>query len=587
MDIKPTSRTIRQLLSSGDRYIIPRFQREYSWEDSNFREFLFDLGSNLSYSDGQILTSSYFIGNMLFVGDYDIPKTEYDVIDGQQRLTTITILFSVIAEHFNEIEETVHKEETYKYIMTEMDSGRTARVLKSKTHDVFFARYIQSVDKEKEIAPTSQEERNIQKAYEVLYKATLEKNIKKSFSAIVPGIGSATYADILIAIREQVLDTMCVAVYTKEGKNANSIFEILNAKGKRLDNIDLIKNRIFTSLEETEPYDRAYVKWKLLKETLYGTDHGVPLVTFYRHYWVSKYCPSAESKLFDHFRKNIDDDQHAYEDFLEDLCKNAENYMKIVNPDKVHYKYKKEYDYLVQCLWDLTFTFNIVQSRILLMAIYDLWDRKIIKLKDVESLVDYLVGFHFAYNFLLARRANVLDSKYGKYARELRKCGDTAKARKIIKKLQAELDDIYPSFDEFSEAFVKLTYTKKGSSDSDKSKYIIDKMYCHYEDRGSKLYSREGTVEHIISECNGEYAQHIGNLILLEKTLNNDADSMEYEDKKAIYEKSSYKWVKRFIAEHNTWEKTDFEARANEMARVFYYEVLNRPLPEVTLSAEV
>ena len=148
MQIKPEDKTIKAVLNCVNTYVIPRFQREYSWEKNNYREFLEDMIKSLEISDGIIKTSDYFIGTMLFIND-SISK-EIQVVDGQQRLTTITILFSALSDHFIKIGNETLSKQIFKYIMTEDDNGEEVRILKSKSHYPYFAYYIQDRTKDEE-----------------------------------------------------------------------------------------------------------------------------------------------------------------------------------------------------------------------------------------------------------------------------------------------------------------------------------------------------------------------------------------------------------------------------------------------------
>ena len=101
----PKESTISSILNIKNRqYEIPRFQREYSWEKKQYKEFLEDMISNIIVPDEELQPTPYFMGTMLFVGDKDRPgKDPVFVVDGQQRLTTITILFSAIARDCREL----------------------------------------------------------------------------------------------------------------------------------------------------------------------------------------------------------------------------------------------------------------------------------------------------------------------------------------------------------------------------------------------------------------------------------------------------------------------------------------------------
>lgn len=101
MNFKPDEKNIRSLLKSGCQFRIPRFQRDYSWERKHYQEFLQDMMNNLEIVEGKLQSQQYFLGTMLFVGDFaDKPDHPIEVVDGQQRLTTITILFSVLLDRF-------------------------------------------------------------------------------------------------------------------------------------------------------------------------------------------------------------------------------------------------------------------------------------------------------------------------------------------------------------------------------------------------------------------------------------------------------------------------------------------------------
>lgn len=69
MDIKPVERSIRELLSAQKQYVIPRFQREYSWDLRHYNEFFLDMIANISVQGSAITPTPYFMGTMLFVGD--------------------------------------------------------------------------------------------------------------------------------------------------------------------------------------------------------------------------------------------------------------------------------------------------------------------------------------------------------------------------------------------------------------------------------------------------------------------------------------------------------------------------------------
>lgn len=580
MNIKPYDKTVRDLLGSKRQFVIPRFQREYSWDKKNYQEFLEDMLGNLIIKDGRISSSQYFLGTMLFIGNFaEGTEQEIQVVDGQQRLTTITILFSAMSDIFLTLGEQTLSRQLFAYIMTEDDDGNEVRILKSKTSYPFFSYFIQ--DKEKKMSPdaTTEEEHCIKETYEYfraqLTEAKLKSMLKRKHGSEI--VEALSEIDVLKALRDQVLNSTFISISTTDREQANKIFEILNAKGKRLAYIDLIKNKIFEVLNKVEPADFAEETWKNIKETLSFGKESVGLATFYQHFWSSKYKKVSSNKLYEAFNSTIKKSETEYTEFIKELLKNAKIYMQIVNPKREDYNNRKEYFGIVQSLSCINNYFNVVQVRIALLALFDTKQRGIVDFTMLRDTLSCLENFHFAYNAILANRTNRLEKIYSSFAIALRKSQTKAEAKCVIRdKLVAPLDELFPTFDSFSEKFVALSFTKKDKISNVKTKYAINKLNSLYSN--NEVFANDGTIEHIIPEKEQGNTLNIGNLILLEDNLNVEAGHENYANKCAVYAKSNYIWVKNFVAQHEQWDSSMIEQRAKEMAKVYYTEILKRRL---------
>ena len=580
MNIKPYDKTVRDLLGSKRQFVIPRFQREYSWDKKNYQEFLEDMLGNLIIKDGRISSSQYFLGTMLFIGNFaEGTEQEIQVVDGQQRLTTITILFSAMSDILLTLGEQTLSRQLFAYIMTEDDDGNEVRILKSKTSYPFFSYFIQ--DKEKKMSPdaTTEEEHCIKETYEYfraqLTEAKLKSMLKRKHGSEI--VEALSEIDVLKALRDQVLNSTFISISTTDREQANKIFEILNAKGKRLAYIDLIKNKIFEVLNKVEPADFAEETWKNIKETLSFGKESVGLATFYQHFWSSKYKKVSSNKLYEAFNSTIKKSETEYTEFIKELLKNAKIYMQIVNPKREDYNNRKEYFGIVQSLSCINNYFNVVQVRIALLALFDTKQRGIVDFTMLRDTLSYLENFHFAYNAILANRTNRLEKIYSSFVIALRKSQTKAEAKCVIRdKLVAPLDELFPAFDSFSEKFVALSFTKKDKVSNVKTKYAINKLNSLYSN--NEVFANDGTIEHIIPEKEQGNTLNIGNLILLEDNLNDEAGHENYANKCAVYAKSNYIWVKNFVAQHEQWDSSMIEQRAKEMAKVYYTEILKRRL---------
>lgn len=583
MNIKPKDKTIKSLLISGSQFSIPRFQREYSWDKKNYQEFIDDMLNCLVIKDGKIETKSYFLGTMLFIGDYS-DSNEKDqfiyVVDGQQRITTITILFSALSDKFREINEEKLSEQVFRYIMTQNDDGEDIRVLESKTHYPYFSFYIQDRVKNDAQETSTEEEECIKDSFKYLFDRLEEKKLKTYLKKKLGSdqVEQLKYIDILKAIRDQVLGTTFISISTPDKENANMIFEILNAKGKKLSHVDLIKNKIFEVVDETGSADYAEVKWAEIKKILISRNETVGLATYYRHFWISTYKKSSGTKLYDDFLKEVKPkNRDRYKDFLLEIKDNANDYIKILNPRREDYDNRKEYFWLVQSLNVLMNYFNIVQVRIALLSLFKVKEKGYISMKKFKETVLFLENFHFAYNAITSGRASRFETIYAKFSINLRKCTNKIESHQKIDELLIEpLNKLFPDFEQFSRGFNSLTFTKKAKPSNIKTKYVLQKLNCLFEKE--EVFSDLGSIEHIFPETMEENSFNIGNLILLEEKLNGKAGNLSYLDKTKIYLESSYFWINKFVKENETWEKEFIEQRSNKLAKIYYQDILKKEI---------
>jgi len=356
------------------------------------------------------------------------------------------------------------------------------------------------------------------------------------------------------------------------------IFEILNAKGKRLSHVDLIKNKIFEVLEKTEPADYAEEKWADIKKILVSRDETVGLATYYRHFWISTYTKSSATKLYDNFQKAIKPKtKERYKQFLCEIEENAENYIKILNPRREDYENRKEYFWLVQSLNVLMNYFNIVQVRIALLALFNIKKKEYISTKKFKETILFLENFHFAYNAVVSGRTNKFEGIYAKFAIQVRRCKDKSESQKTIDQLLIQpLNTLFPGFDQFSKGFVSLNYTRKTKLNNVKTKYAIQKLNSFYDNKD--VFSDNGSIDHIVPESTGENSFNIGNLIILEETLNEEAGDQSYLQKKKVYLKSSYSWINKFVEANEVWTKANIEQRAIDLSKIYYRDILGKTI---------
>ena len=266
MELHAYTRTISELLSVNRKYVVPRFQREYSWAREQINELWYDVISNIKpNTKNAYVNNEYFIGSLVLVGDET--GREMQIVDGQQRLTTLTIFLSVLCECFISIDQRELAEALFEnYIEGRDDEGRKFFKLINETPKPFFQKNIQHIDKAEE-QPQSQEERNLLAAYKEISSLASRERLGRYFSTDLTN--DESYAVILKCVRDQILRYLKIIFITvNEEDEAYTIFETLNARGMNLSFVDLIKNKLFKALTDEHPNDDAKDNWKSIRTIL-------------------------------------------------------------------------------------------------------------------------------------------------------------------------------------------------------------------------------------------------------------------------------------------------------------------------------
>lgn len=98
MDLESKLITIENFFKTN-KFKIPRYQREYSWEKQQLEDFYKDIVSHIKYDGEHYFYQEYFFGTVILYGGVVNNTTEYlEIIDGQQRITTITIFLSALSD---------------------------------------------------------------------------------------------------------------------------------------------------------------------------------------------------------------------------------------------------------------------------------------------------------------------------------------------------------------------------------------------------------------------------------------------------------------------------------------------------------
>ena len=574
MELKATPKSIDDVLRLQRKYVIPRFQREFSWELEELSEIYDDLIDNIVYSNSKLCTNEYFIGSLVLVGDDDdTTKIERYIVDGQQRLTTFTIAFAVLAQKFKEIKEEKLSKITHLNVLGEDNDGNPYAKLVNENPKPFFQQRIQQKEIDFSLIPQSVEEKRLLYAYNFFDRQLKESALLKAMRERNPGMEQINYIDALKAFRDQILKCKVIYVTVKSFDDAYTIFEVLNAKGKDLSPIDIIKNSIFSILTDEEPLDIASEKWAKTKNAIKKCEN-TDFNTFYRHYWLSKYCLSTSRKLVANFEKYIPKTIEEYSKLVDDMEISAKDYSEIVSPDIN--KWIQPEDLSIYTTLNALNVFNTTQVRIFLLSLLDAKKRGVISHKNYKKIFTYLEYYHFIFTAVCSSRPSGLERRYSFYARKLRGCNSKEESSDCINDLIVDLKTSLPEYSVFESNFKKIIYTSKQERDKKLVQYILKKLEVFHAT--NELKPNSFTIEHILPESTGNrFVGMVGNLLPLGEKLNNELQDKDFKIKIAKYNNSQYETVKQFVQEYKNeekWTEESIEERTEKIAQIMYENII-------------
>lgn len=320
IEISGAGYPVKKVFSDDFIFNIPNYQRPYAWKIEQTEQLLTDLIDALgdkSTTDTEKL-SPYFLGNIVLIKQSE--KADSEVIDGQQRLTTLTILFAVLRELLKTDADSLS---TYICQPSSIFAGTSARPrLNLRERDrKFFKEYIQHSDGIKQLNKITL--KNISDS---------QRNIVENTRFLLNKIAKDLPEESDKVRLTQFILQRCylVVVHTPSFDSAYKIFSVLNDRGLDLSITDILKADIIgkISKDEEEKYTR---KWENIEEKL-GRDNFTELFSHIRMIYAQKKLESSVLKSFrDHVlsKKENQNSRHLIEQVLEpyaDALDNLKNY---------------------------------------------------------------------------------------------------------------------------------------------------------------------------------------------------------------------------------------------------------------------
>ena len=559
------------------RVKIPKYQRPYAWELQQIEEFWDDIVQD---------NPTFFLGPVIVNIEHIKSQDPYiEVVDGQQRLITATILSAVIRDVY----KSYGKDDLASIIqgnfisykdLDNVDKG--FRLTTGLSTNDFFSQFIQNSSSNiDESSPSTKEEKRIKNNY-----ITLRKLLSEHISAET---SNENKIKKISNVRDRLNKLTVIEIEIENDSEAYEIFERVNNYGIDLSLSDLLKNHILKN--STNP-DDAHKTWYEIEKNIQSSESEMK--KFIRYHWLSKYRFKTEKQIYNDIKANIRD----YDAFLVELFESSELYLDILKGNKsdfIDLKVNgKNISSKVYSIILASRYMGISQDNVFYLSLL----RNIHQNKLIVSPANFflfLENFLFKYFAVSTLPANKVEKLFSKYAIELDALCNSAKEDKHLKKeinsmfdhFRNDLKDLIPVKEYFNEKFDEIKY-----SNTDKARRIITYILSKYENYLNDVIEKNidydnVNIEHILpqkpeswglsrSEIKG-YIHKIGNLTLISKKLNSQMGNIELEKKIPILKKSDLKINKvltDFINEkNNKWNENLITERSNMLSSIAYDEI--------------
>jgi len=543
-----------ELVSNGKTYHVPPFQRDYCWEEENWEDLWQDIVF-LQQNPG----ARHYMGATVLQSSSQSPK-EFQIIDGQQRLATLSIIAIATIERIRHLVKEEDENESKENNQERQDilkrtflgdkdaqslTWRSKLRLNENNHD-FYLRNIINLRPPKNI-------RSLSKSNQLLWKSFkyFDEHLQRLQQIASSEEGLAGF--VVDVIGSGLLFTQ---INVQDELNAYVIFETLNARGTQLGPTDLLKNYLFSLFQGPDDLGQAQSQWKAIIDTV----QMEKFPDFLRCYLSLKESRVRRQRLFKLVRDSVRDGQQAF-DLLDDLEDYSSFFNALGNSNDDFWAgdetTKETRDYVRELE-----LFRAKQAYPVLLAGYtQFFDRD---RKEFTRLLKLVCILSFRYSVVCNLNPNKLETVYSKVAREIM----SGRITKTGQAFRQELCSIYVADEKFEQAFSSLSI---GNHNKKLAKYILCKLEMRASDHNS-INEDSFSIEHIqpqskvFNDNDQEMVHRIGNLTPLELELNRQAGSKDYSYKKSRYQQSKYTLTRNIQAEE--WTADSIANRQAQLARL-------------------
>lgn len=513
----------QDMIGNGRSYQVPPYQRDYSWTEEQWEDLWLDLIEVMPKVEDR-----HYMGAVVVKSETD---RKFLIIDGQQRIATLTILGLAVISSLNQIVDTEGKNvERAKALRSrfigEKDPASLTEVSKltlNKHDDGFFQDYL--VQLRKPLNP-----RSLPRSNRLLWECFtfFEKKIGEDDALFNDGEKLAGLLSEVVARR-----LMFILITVDNEISAYTVFETLNARGLELTTTDLLKNYLFSRLKSETDLEAVQRRWERLVNTVRQERFG----EFLRYHYLTKLRQIRSGRLFKIVRDEVGtpDEVLGLTSILESR---AELFDALSDSD--HSLWTDFVD--AKTYINELKLFRVRQMTPLLFAAFEKLDQtEFVRVLKIVTIIS------FRYTVISGSNPNELEWVYHDAAKAVLNNSAT-RASEVFTVLRP----IYIPDEKFKSDFAQKAIATKGPRRK-LVKYILCKLETDISDKECYFETDPGSIEHVLPENPSEDWENsvprtdwdsatyrLGNLTLLKTSANRAIGNGVYSEKREAYENSEY-----------------------------------------------
>ena len=538
------------LIGNGKIYRVPIFQRDYSWQEENWEDLWQDILA--LYQNPE---SSHYLGAIVLQSSGNSDK-EFTVIDGQQRLATLSILAIAIIEKINElVQKEEHKEdnqerqkilrENYLSYKDPLSLRYSSKLILNENNNDFYQSNLINLRKPLNMRSLSKSNQLLWQAFEYF-----SSHLEELPEVVRSGEKLTAFLTDTVAQRP-----LFIQINVENELNAYTVFETLNAKGIELSSTDLLKNYLFSLFQGPDDLQEAQRQWRRIINT-------VQMERFpdFLRYYLSLRQPRVRRRLFQVVRESVKNGRQAFE-LLDQLESYSGLFVALGNANDEFWRDTPENQPYIRELE----LFRVKQAYPTLFAAYE----KFVP-GNFTRLLKLVSVFSFRYTIVSSLNPSELETLYSQVAIAITN-REIDNPRQVFDRLRS----VYVSDEKFSQDFSLLAISTKGQKKK-LVRYILSKL--EFDSSGRDIGVDSFSIEHILPESPSsewleifsdaqieEMVYRLGNLTPLEPPLNRQIGNASYQIKQSSYQQSVYKLTQNILAEE--WTPDTLANRQRRLAQ--------------------